>query len=147
VHGHLRPLVPRQPLAPPRLPAPEDLFFAAVVHPGRVFPRPSAGQPGPRQGEVAALLSTLSERERQVLTLRFGLDGAGVHTLEEIGSELGVTRERVRQIQDAALTRLRTALLQRATARDWPAAVAQLRETVQEMHDFYAGQDLSNMSL
>lgn len=52
------------------------------------------------------LLGTLDDRESVVLKLRFGLDGCEPHTLKEIGAELGLTRERVRQIETEALRRL-----------------------------------------
>jgi RNA polymerase primary sigma factor len=63
-----------------------------------------------RTGLLEALdsvLSELSDREREVLELRFGLDGGEARTLEEVGTEFGVTRERIRQIQGKALTALR----------------------------------------
>ena len=58
--------------------------------------------------ELAAALSRLDPRMRRVLTLRFGLDGESPHTLEEVGAVLGVTRERVRQLETRALRELRT---------------------------------------
>ena len=57
--------------------------------------------------EVSELLEALSERERQVIRLRYGLGDGKTHTLEEIGSILNVTRERVRQIEARALEKLR----------------------------------------
>src|SRR5829696_8072818 len=57
---------------------------------------------------VHGLLETLTERERRVLVRRYGLDGGRCATLEEIGEEVGVTRERVRQIQSTALRKLRS---------------------------------------
>ena len=60
------------------------------------------------------LLDVLSERERRVLTMRFGLDGVQEHTLEEIGASLSLTRERIRQIEHAALRKLRTKCEERA---------------------------------
>ncbi|MCZ6918084.1 MAG: RNA polymerase sigma factor RpoD/SigA [Gemmatimonadetes bacterium] len=57
--------------------------------------------------EVAEALTTLPPRDARVLKLYFGLDGGREHTLEEIGGMLGVTRERVRQLRDRALKRLR----------------------------------------
>ena len=57
--------------------------------------------------QLSAVLSSLSARERRVVELRFGLDGDRVCTLTEIGDELGITRERVRQIEARALRKLR----------------------------------------
>ncbi len=57
--------------------------------------------------EIELALSTLPPRDAKVLRLYFGLEGGREHTLEEIGSMLGVTRERVRQLRDRALKRLR----------------------------------------
>ena len=57
--------------------------------------------------KVAKLLSKLSEREALVLKLRFGLDGYPEHTLEQVGRELNVTRERIRQIESKALKKLK----------------------------------------
>ncbi len=57
--------------------------------------------------EIELALGTLPPRDAKVLRLYFGLEGGREHTLEEIGSMLGVTRERVRQLRDRALKRLR----------------------------------------
>ncbi|MDP6035802.1 MAG: sigma-70 family RNA polymerase sigma factor, partial [Verrucomicrobiota bacterium] len=53
------------------------------------------------------LLDTLSHREAEILKFRFGLDGGDVRTLEDVGTKFGVTRERVRQVQNVALGRMR----------------------------------------
>ena len=53
------------------------------------------------------VLKDLSERETVILRLRYGLSGESTHTLEETGKVLGITRERVRQIQERALEKLR----------------------------------------
>jgi RNA polymerase primary sigma factor len=66
--------------------------------------------------EVDHALRTLPLRDARVLRLYFGLDGGREHTLEEIGSMLGVTRERVRQLRDRALRRLREGDVGRALA-------------------------------
>ncbi len=57
--------------------------------------------------QIADVLSTLSEREARVLELRFGLGDGISHTLEQVGREFGVTRERIRQIEAVALRKLR----------------------------------------
>ena len=57
--------------------------------------------------QPAGALETLEARDAKVLRLYFGLDGECEHTLEEIGNMLGVTRERIRQLRDRALRRLR----------------------------------------
>ncbi len=56
---------------------------------------------------LGTLMEALSPREQQVLQMRFGLGGAREHTLEEVGRELTLTRERIRQIERAALDKLR----------------------------------------
>ena len=66
--------------------------------------------------EIEHALSTLPPRDAKVLRLYFGLDGGHEHTLEEIGGMLGVTRERVRQLRDRALKRLREGDVGRALA-------------------------------
>jgi RNA polymerase primary sigma factor len=57
--------------------------------------------------QVRGALSALSEREREVLEMRFGLQDGQEHTLEEVGRHFGVTRERIRQIEAKALRKLR----------------------------------------
>jgi RNA polymerase primary sigma factor len=59
---------------------------------------------------VRSVLADLSERERKVVRLRFGLDDGQARTLEEVGKEFGVTRERVRQIESKSLAKLRQPL-------------------------------------
>jgi RNA polymerase primary sigma factor len=56
---------------------------------------------------VAAVLNSLTGRERRVLQLRFGLQNGRARTLEEVGKEFNVTRERIRQIEAEALRKLR----------------------------------------
>ena len=57
--------------------------------------------------QLNTVLETLTEREKKVLTLRFGLDDGRARTLEEVGKEFDVTRERIRQIEAKALRKLR----------------------------------------
>ena len=72
------------------IPAPADAASATILH--------------EQLGEV---LNTLTEREQKVLRLRFGLDDGRARTLEEVGKEFNVTRERIRQIEAKALRKLR----------------------------------------
>ena len=62
------------------------------------------------EGAIKNILSTLSDKENKVLTLRFGIGKEKGLTLEEVGQELGVTRERIRQIESKALRKLRNPL-------------------------------------
>ncbi len=65
------------------------------------------------QEEVSDLLGVLDARERKIINSRFGLDGGKARTLEEVGQKFGVTRERIRQLQNIALAKLRRALRKR----------------------------------
>ena len=62
------------------------------------------------RNEVGGLLDVLDDRERKIIFSRFGLDGGKPKTLEEVGKKFGVTRERIRQLQNIALSKLRRAL-------------------------------------
>ena len=53
------------------------------------------------------ILKDLDPREQKILKMRFGLEDGVTHTLEEVGEEFGVTRERIRQIESKALERIR----------------------------------------
>lgn len=72
-------------------------------------------EPNPDQGlineslqrEINRVISTLSEKEKDILKYYYGLDGHTAHTLEDISDKIGLTRERVRQIKEKALRRLR----------------------------------------
>lgn len=57
--------------------------------------------------QVMSVVHTLSDREQKIIKLRFGLEGGRPHTLEEVGAEFAVTRERIRQIEAKALNKLR----------------------------------------
>ena len=59
------------------------------------------------KAQLNAVLNELSDRERRVLLLRFGLEDGRARTLEEVGKEFNVTRERIRQIEAKALRKLR----------------------------------------
>ena len=72
------------------LPAPEDIALSQVMN-----------------AQVEEALRTLTDRESRVLRLRFGMEGGRPHTLQEVGQEFGVTRERIRQIEAKALQKMR----------------------------------------
>jgi len=65
------------------------------------------------QMEVGDVLDQLDDRERKIINSRFGLDGSEPITLEEVGDKFGVTRERIRQLQNIALGKMRKALAKR----------------------------------
>lgn len=62
------------------------------------------------RGQLDGLLTVLDERERKIIDARFGLNGQKPRTVEEVGKEFGVTRERIRQLQNIALRKLRRPL-------------------------------------
>ncbi len=57
--------------------------------------------------QIASILQTLTDREQKIIKMRFGIGGGKSHTLEEVGAEFSVTRERIRQIEAKALAKLR----------------------------------------
>ena len=74
---------------------------------------------------VREVLATLTERESAVLSHRFGLADGRAKTLEEVGEHFGVTRERIRQIQEEALKKLRVGMEERdRPAKEEPDAFA-----------------------
>ncbi|TAK90839.1 MAG: sigma-70 family RNA polymerase sigma factor [Verrucomicrobia bacterium] len=84
---------------------------------------PNAGLPSDRLVQsndtelVQEVLSTLPEREKAILALRFGLNDGREKTLEEIGAHFGLTRERIRQIQELALKKMRAKIERRDIAQ------------------------------
>jgi RNA polymerase primary sigma factor len=75
-------------------------------------------------GLVREALARLSERETAILDLRFGLNGAQPKTLEEIGAQFHLSRERIRQIQDEALGKMRAQIEERDNPSTEAAALA-----------------------
>jgi RNA polymerase nonessential primary-like sigma factor len=63
---------------------------------------------GELRNEVEIVLATLSERESAVIRLRFGLDDGRQRTLDEVGREFGLSRERIRQIEKVTMSKLRS---------------------------------------
>ena len=72
----------------------------------RISPEDSAANQMLKE-QLADIISTLSDREQKIIKLRFGIGGGKPHTLEEVGAEFSVTRERIRQIEAKALSKLR----------------------------------------
>lgn len=72
----------------------------------RITPEESASNQLLKE-QITSILATLSEREQKIIKMRFGLGGGKSHTLEEVGQEFAVTRERIRQIEAKALSKLR----------------------------------------
>jgi RNA polymerase primary sigma factor len=70
--------------------------------------------------QVGELLDLLDDRERRIIFQRFGLDGGNPKTLEVVGKKFGVTRERIRQLQNVALDKLRRALRKKETPQAAP---------------------------
>ena len=73
---------------------------------------------------VQQVLATLTPRENKILAMRFGLDDGKPKTLEEIGEQMGVTRERIRQIQEEALKKMRVKITERETPAVETASMA-----------------------
>src|SRR5271157_4734103 len=73
--------------------------------------------------ELSELLEVLDDRERKIIFQRFGLDDGKPKTLEEVGKKFGVTRERIRQLQNVALAKLRRALSKKEKPIDIPQEV------------------------
>lgn len=85
----------------------EDSNLGDFIEDNKVLAPADAASRKMLKEQMDDVLSTLSERERQVLAMRFGLEDGRTRTLEEVGKAFGVTRERIRQIEAKALRKLR----------------------------------------
>ena len=85
----------------------DDSHLGDFIKDERILGPEEAASYAVLQDQISMLLDTLTERERRVLMLRFGLKDGKSRTLEEVGKEFNVTRERIRQIEAKALRKLR----------------------------------------
>ena len=85
----------------------EDSHLGDFIEDRNAIPPPDAASAQLLKEQINDVLDTLTEREKRVLQLRFGLEDGRSRTLEEVGGEFGVTRERIRQIEAKALRKLR----------------------------------------
>ena len=85
----------------------EDSFLGDFIEDRNTLAPPDAASAQLLREQVQEVLNSLTERESRVLKLRFGLEDGRTRTLEEVGREFGVTRERIRQIEAKAIRKLR----------------------------------------
>lgn len=85
----------------------DDSHLGDFIHDETIVGPEEAASYTALQEQIDKLLDTLTDREKRVLILRFGLENGKTHTLEEVGQEFNVTRERIRQIEAKALRKLR----------------------------------------
>ena len=85
----------------------EDSQLGDFIEDDAAIVPPDAASFSMLQEQLAKTLEGLAERERKVISLRFGLEDGHPRTLEEVGREFGVTRERIRQIESKTLAKLR----------------------------------------
>ncbi len=85
----------------------EDSQLGDFIEDDAAIAPPDAASFSMMQEQLSKVLDGLAERERKVIMLRFGLEDGHPHTLEEVGREFGVTRERIRQIESKTLAKLR----------------------------------------
>ena len=85
----------------------EDSQLGDFIEDDAAIVPPDAASFSMLQEQLSKVLDGLAERERKVISLRFGLEDGHPHTLEEVGRQFGVTRERIRQIESKTLAKLR----------------------------------------
>jgi len=111
--AHLKNVAVRPASLDAKISADDDTAFGDLVGDDRAEDPFEALRDKDLQGEVGDLLDALDPRERKIIGFRFGLDGSRERTLEEVGHKFGVTRERIRQLQNIALLKMRKALRKR----------------------------------
>lgn len=92
--------------------------------------------------DLRSMVEDLDPREAEIIRLRFGLDGSKPKTLEEVGEMFEITRERVRQLQNMALTRMRKSLLAKERQRSKEEIDEERREVerMEILHEFYSNK-------
>ena len=111
--AHLKTVAVRPASLDAKISADDDTAFGDLVGDDRAEDPFEALRDKDLQDEVGDLLNVLDPRERKIISFRFGLDGGRERTLEEVGHKFGVTRERIRQLQNIALLKMRKALRKR----------------------------------
>ena len=111
--AHLKTVAVRPASLDAKISADDDTAFGDLVGDDRAEDPFEALRDKDLQDEVGDLLNVLDPRERKIISFRFGLDGGRERTLEEVGHKFGVTRVRIRQLQNIALLKMRKALRKR----------------------------------
>ena len=111
--AHLKTVAVRPASLDAKINADDDTAFGDLVSDERAEDPFEALRDKDLRDEVGDLLDVLDPRERRIIAYRFGLAGGRERTLEEVGRKFGVTRERIRQLQNIALLKMRKALNKR----------------------------------
>lgn len=114
---HLKTVAVRPASLDAKISADDDTAFGDLVGDERAEDPFAALRDKDLREEVGDLLDALDPRERKIIAFRFGLGGGRERTLEEVGHKFGVTRERIRQLQNIALLKMRKALRKREELR------------------------------
>jgi RNA polymerase primary sigma factor len=111
--AHLKTVAVRPASLDAKINADDDTAFGDLVSDERAEDPFAVLRDKDLREEVGDLLDVLDPRERKIIAFRFGLGGGRERTLEEVGQKFGVTRERIRQLQNIALLKMRKALRKR----------------------------------
>jgi len=111
--AHLKNVAVRPASLDAKISADDDTSFGDLVSDERAEDPFATLRDKDLREEVGDLLDVLDPRERKIISFRFGLAGGKERTLEEVGHKFGVTRERIRQLQNIALLKMRKALRKR----------------------------------
>jgi RNA polymerase primary sigma factor len=111
--AHLKNVAVRPSSLDAKINADDDTAFGDLVSDERAEDPFAALRDKDLREEVGDLLDVLDPRERKIISFRFGLSGGKERTLEDVGRKFGVTRERIRQLQNIALLKMRKALRKR----------------------------------